>query len=618
MLYRETQQPPVQPTGYRTTTEKAADVDTLRREVRSFFASTGITNSTEANHLAQTLPQEGLVFVLQYQSFIEKDIKGRGLPAEVVDAYLHTLYEKIEQTNGVDFGLQQDTGHAILQSLAQIADNMVTPETLRQLIEMVQHAAGGGPPGGPGQGSQSDEGSSSDDDNSGSDSDQPVSSGRVQGSVQRRLVRRDVAAALDDLQDLMQQLPTQQDLHRAASLPPARRANLEQVMDRAAARLPTNEQTKDTTRKVQQATTEEELYEALDEIRNKYHLDGYTREALKEVREGTRNDDEMDVSKTPSRSGSPLTSSTGYRTMDTSPEAAFRTPPRAADKRNRYDETHGSGEPGRKSSLTRRTPSAGTPQSTEAPYDTTTREGRRAFLIQKLEADPNLELVSNGQRYGGTSGKNITSKTHLNTTEALYRSYQARKHETKKGRGLQGTGLAAPRVHKSNRQKIEGRVEGTYEKPKPYKQLGRYLVNRDKLVSSCTLMVKRPSGGPVAELPSQRVSEPVAKVVQAWLEGRPVPKGEETSAEDASMLKRILQVCRCNTISMPDTERCVKTDAEREMDRFDILKGEIQAGNDNKSLIKEFKLLLVRFMSDGRIPRRQGQEILLDITSMGL
>jgi len=53
------------------------------------------------------------------------------------------------------------------------------------------------------------------------------------------------------------------------------------------------------------------------------------------------------------------------------------------------------------------------------------------------------------------------------------------------------------------------------------------------------------------------------------------------------------------------------------MDRFNILKGEIQAGNDNKTLVREFKVILLRFINEGRIPRKQGQDILLDLTSMG-
>ena len=53
------------------------------------------------------------------------------------------------------------------------------------------------------------------------------------------------------------------------------------------------------------------------------------------------------------------------------------------------------------------------------------------------------------------------------------------------------------------------------------------------------------------------------------------------------------------------------------MNRFEILKGEILAGNDNKEMVREFKVMLLRFMNNGRIPRRQGQEILTDLASIG-
>ena len=47
----------------------------------------------------------------------------------------------------------------------------------------------------------------------------------------------------------------------------------------------------------------------------------------------------------------------------------------------------------------------------------------------------------------------------------------------------------------------------------------------------------------------------------------------------------------------------------------DALKGEILAGNDNKEMVKNFKIILLRFMNSGKIPRRQGQEILTDLVS---
>jgi len=48
-----------------------------------------------------------------------------------------------------------------------------------------------------------------------------------------------------------------------------------------------------------------------------------------------------------------------------------------------------------------------------------------------------------------------------------------------------------------------------------------------------------------------------------------------------------------------------------------ILRGEIIAGNDNHSIIKEFKVMLMKFMTEGRIPRRQANEILQELLAIG-
>ena len=66
---------------------------------------------------------------------------------------------------------------------------------------------------------------------------------------------------------------------------------------------------------------------------------------------------------------------------------------------------------------------------------------------------------------------------------------------------------------------------------------------------------------------------------------------------------------------MPNLKQ--KDSDEKENDRFDILKSGILAGNDNKTIIREFKVLLMKFLQADRIPRQEAHEILVDLTSMG-
>ena len=60
-------------------------------------------------------------------------------------------------------------------------------------------------------------------------------------------------------------------------------------------------------------------------------------------------------------------------------------------------------------------------------------------------------------------------------------------------------------------------------------------------------------------------------------------------------------------------------DAEtKEMEDFEKMRGQILAGNDNRDLLKKFKLTLLKFGKDGRIPRREVNEVLLEMASMGM
>ena len=53
---------------------------------------------------------------------------------------------------------------------------------------------------------------------------------------------------------------------------------------------------------------------------------------------------------------------------------------------------------------------------------------------------------------------------------------------------------------------------------------------------------------------------------------------------------------------------------KEENNRFNILLGELQAGNDNKDIIKELKNLIKKFMNDGRLSKNEAQHALNEIT----
>ena len=57
---------------------------------------------------------------------------------------------------------------------------------------------------------------------------------------------------------------------------------------------------------------------------------------------------------------------------------------------------------------------------------------------------------------------------------------------------------------------------------------------------------------------------------------------------------------------------------EQDLHRFQVLKGEVNAGNSSKEAIKELKHLIIRLLSAGKLPKRQASEALVELASLGL
>jgi len=182
-------------------------------------------------------------------------------------------------------------------------------------------------------------------------------------------------------------------------------------------------------------------------------------------------------------------------------------------------------------------------------------------------------------------------------------------NETGKGRGLVGKGVG--RV--SPRSALH-RVE-KYDKPKPYRQFGRHIIHRRKLDDGI-MMIKYPSGAKHHEMPTQKISEDLTKVLKEMADGR-MPQYhhfEGMSVKDKELLHHIVRHTQFQDLQVPPPD---KEAMDKEIDRFDIIKGEIEAGNDNKEIIKEFKVMLLKFMRQGRIPKAQVNEIMEHLLMMG-
>ena len=70
-------------------------------------------------------------------------------------------------------------------------------------------------------------------------------------------------------------------------------------------------------------------------------------------------------------------------------------------------------------------------------------------------------------------------------------------------------------------------------------------------------------------------------------------------------------------VAVPQGVKQPKEDEENEkkdVDRFELLKGEYDAGNNNDKMIKELRALVIKFIHSGKINKKQGMEFLMELS----
>jgi len=186
-----------------------------------------------------------------------------------------------------------------------------------------------------------------------------------------------------------------------------------------------------------------------------------------------------------------------------------------------------------------------------------------------------------------------------------------------KGLGIKGCGIA-PRTQQVSYRIRPDQVDftkGIDQMPK-YIKFGRYLIHKPKLEDNI-IKIATNSGAGVAGFKPERVSRHFGGVIKKIVNGLN-PTYEEigglTDDEKDYLYKLAKKSQILDRLSIPAPN---KSKDDKMSDRFDILKGEIQAGNNSTELIKEFKTLLLNLSNKDLIPKSQAKDILMDLVSMG-
>ena len=265
---------------------------------------------------------------------------------------------------------------------------------------------------------------------------------------------------------------------------------------------------------------------------------------------------------------------------------------------------------------------------TESDWNKLNRDGKKAFLRSRffardefkyatklgafedtvngldVEWDGWIELNANKFMGKESSPSSTTASmtsmmsgaTPTGITELMGTARKRSEDEKKKGNGMKvGRGIAVKQTPS-------------------YKEYGKYAIHIPQLEQQDLLNVKYKSLGQIPKFKPIPVSDVFRDFILDLLEnGKPngrvytqIPTDERKYFEEMSIGAGVW-----NSLGL---KRTTTSTDEEESKRFELLRGEYLAGNNNPKVISELRKLVVKMMNDGRIRKSQGVELLMELS----
>jgi len=633
-LFKKTGEVPVQPPDTRTTAQKYQDIISMKNSALEALAK--IMDGDQVRRAINQMTRGEVAFYLNYSPAINNDILSKmklGITADTFIPYLRRYMRKEIDTQGVNYGLQQGTGEQLLMSLQQIANDMPSRVDLGLVARAVGHGVGGG------------------------------------GGHAHRLEGREL---LDAIHELDKSLPTAyevQQLYGTAEGADERDAMLRDL-DAYFAELPSKisiQRGLDDLATAEQHGDERAIGEALDHLRGLLtvreetlegfqrlrlhlsHINANNRERVlspEEVEGGEYamaeipRDDDNDFGSTP------VATSSGMVGSLINPLAGILSSGSA------FLGIGGGGG----ASVSSTQPQGGLALTNPVEIHPTSTSSTYATTAEAVSPNPTPTPSGSEQILGHLKELTRLSKTELNKMRVeqvrLYIKHlvdlEDKLHfdagintqlETDKPRTKPDliAFLTLPMIQKAiddllaHRKQIHGqglkrgrkpRISGSGVKPakvapiERYGRIGDHIIKLQPLEKNI-LTINTPNGWAVKGLPSKTISSNLVNVFKEIV-GEGVPKYssiEDLTEGEKDFLNKIARITKIEDRVKVKTP--TKTDLDKLVNRFEILKGEICAGNNSNELVKEFKKIIMTLSNEGMLPKGQAREILMDLVSLG-
>jgi len=553
---------PTQPTDTRTTTEKLADLYRIRIDIRSKLGD--IMSGDDAQNVVEGLDDNEAKFLAQQLPTITADLKPKyrlGVPADIFNQYFQKYMNKYQETQGVEYNLQQSTGQQMLANQRLILTNMASKSDINDIDDAIREVG-----------------------------------------MKNTAIGKQISTNLKQIEDVLDALPETFDAINQANNAILKAKLLEGVND-LVAELPTKSQLTDLLQQLAVAQEKRDIITTdliLRRIAGITDYAGDLQEELKTLRFQIKQAGGEVVEATPLGDVEPALKSGGadeYGSVNYSGLEYTYVPSRflsGMKKTSQYSEPNMIDyiEAMKKANppALRAIRGLNVAESTLRGYDKARLQGLLTSndrAIQELwrTAPPSAPSASAGGKQQGNIQDFFTKK------------------DDKVGRGFKMYGGGV-------KSKVD--YNAGILPTANYVPFGNYLINRKKLEDGI-VMIKRHSGQFMGDMKTKRVSPNLTTIFKK-VSGGQLPSFNDYEKLDDDEREYLQYVAKksnlADKLQVPSPK---KDKTEQLVNQFEIMRGQIIAGNDSKELLKKFKSVLVELAERDLIPKGQMKDILIEI-----
>jgi len=554
---------PAQPTDTRNTTEKLADLNRIRIEIRSRLGE--IMSGDDASRVVEGLDEEEAQFVAQQIQSIIADLKPKyalGVPSQIFNQYLNRLMEKFERTQGVDFGIQQATGDRLLANQNFIIDNLPSSQQIDTIFANIR-----------------------------------------QLGYSNTAIGRRVEENLAEIREAMVLLPQVFRATAATENFIMKDELLRQVND-LVRELPTNLQLQNLMSDLEIAITRRDRVLAEGVMRQIAVITEYAGDIQQEMAmiRQTMRESKKDEIPEAEASSEPVSYIEQATVIGREPKIKVN-----GVEYGYLDE-----------SILNSLPAYAKSGKIRANVDD--------YITALKQINP--DVVSSTLRITG-SGESRNKSYRLQMlregdeiVQELWRGAETQPEIS--GKGFTGMDphkklFSSPRMPRITGKGIRSKViidDSTGIKSEAdYVPFGKFIINRKKL-SEGIFMIKRRNGQFLADVKSKRISPNLTTVFKKMAGGSLPAFGELERLDDDEREYLRFVSNKSSLASKFDVPSPKKDKNEMLINQFEILRGQLIAGNDSKDLVRKFKKVLLEMVENDLLPKGQTREILIELAKI--